>query len=148
MGTKPHNLEMKSILKKKSVRNNDKKIKWDEEKLMKSEMEKDSKMKITEPKTPYIHYDHESDIATTQGIAPFELEEAMKKIETSKSFEWSESEDEFAENRKKHYDMKAAFLDKSDVDENEKHRKFNESRKKHYKMGDALRSRSSLNEEE
>lgn len=36
-------------------------LKWDEESLIITEAQKDSTMKIDEPKTPFIHYDHELD---------------------------------------------------------------------------------------
>lgn len=36
-------------------------LKWDEENLTITEAQKDSTMKIDEPKTPYVHYDHELD---------------------------------------------------------------------------------------
>ena len=36
-------------------------LKWDEENLIITEAQKDSTMKIDEPKTPYVHYDHELD---------------------------------------------------------------------------------------
>lgn len=36
-------------------------LKWDEDNLMITEAQKDSTMKISEPKTPYIHYNSETD---------------------------------------------------------------------------------------
>jgi len=48
---------------------------WDEENLAATEIGKDSLMKITEPKTPYVRYDAETD--TVEGmsdIPPFTLE--------------------------------------------------------------------------
>lgn len=36
-------------------------LKWDEENLIITEAQKDSTMKIDEPKTPFIHYDYELD---------------------------------------------------------------------------------------
>lgn len=36
-------------------------LKWDEQNLIITEAQKDSTMKIDEPKTPYIHYNHEED---------------------------------------------------------------------------------------
>lgn len=78
-------------------------IRWDEDNLMITEAQKDSTMKVTEPKTPYIHYDHETDRATTSGVQPFELERAMADISTSPSksalfdneteMDWSDEED-------------------------------------------------------
>lgn len=36
-------------------------LQWDEENLALTEIQKDSLMKITEPKTPYVHYNAETD---------------------------------------------------------------------------------------
>ena len=36
-------------------------LQWDEENLALTEAQKDSQMKITEPKTPYVRYDPETD---------------------------------------------------------------------------------------
>ncbi|KIO27111.1 hypothetical protein M407DRAFT_194534 [Tulasnella calospora MUT 4182] len=40
---------------------------WDEENLAATEIGKDSLMKITEPKTPYVRYDAETD--TVEGMS-------------------------------------------------------------------------------
>ncbi|KAG0054646.1 hypothetical protein BGZ83_010774 [Gryganskiella cystojenkinii] len=58
---------VRGILKKSTVSSlpteNDTapRLKWDEENLIITEAQKDSTMKIDEPKTPYIHYNHEQD---------------------------------------------------------------------------------------
>jgi protein phosphatase inhibitor 2 len=36
-------------------------LQWDEENLALTEAQKDSQMKITEPKTPYVRYNAETD---------------------------------------------------------------------------------------
>jgi hypothetical protein len=36
-------------------------LKWDEQNLIITEAQKDSTMKIDEPKTPFIHYNYEED---------------------------------------------------------------------------------------
>lgn len=36
-------------------------LKWDEDNLMLTEQQKDSTMKVDEPKTPYIRYDAQND---------------------------------------------------------------------------------------
>ncbi|KAF7792838.1 hypothetical protein EIP86_003939 [Pleurotus ostreatoroseus] len=43
-------------------------LQWDEENLALTEAQKDSQMKITEPKTPYVRYDAETD--TVEGEIP------------------------------------------------------------------------------
>ena len=42
-------------------------LQWDEENLALTEAQKDSQMKITEPKTPYVRYNAETD--TVEGGA-------------------------------------------------------------------------------
>ncbi|KAF9139721.1 hypothetical protein BGX30_007581 [Mortierella sp. GBA39] len=55
---------VKGILKKVTTAQaevNAPRLKWDEQNLIITEAQKDSTMKIDEPKTPFIHYDHELD---------------------------------------------------------------------------------------
>ncbi|KAF9129521.1 hypothetical protein BGW39_004080 [Mortierella sp. 14UC] len=55
---------VKGILKKATAtqaEENAPRLKWDEESLIITEAQKDSTMKIDEPKTPFVHYDHELD---------------------------------------------------------------------------------------
>ncbi|OLY83914.1 Protein phosphatase inhibitor 2 [Smittium mucronatum] len=52
---------LKGILKKANNKPKSAMLKWDEENLRITELQKDSQMKITEPKTPYIHYDMDQD---------------------------------------------------------------------------------------
>lgn len=57
---------------------------WDEENLAATEIGKDSLMKITEPKTPYVRYDAETD--TVEGmseIPPFSLEGQTPSVPNS-----------------------------------------------------------------
>ncbi|KAK5816835.1 hypothetical protein F5H01DRAFT_341843 [Linnemannia elongata] len=59
-----HSPAVKGILKKATAaqaEENAPRLKWDEESLIITEAQKDSTMKIDEPKTPFIHYDHELD---------------------------------------------------------------------------------------
>ncbi|KAI9018753.1 hypothetical protein CLU79DRAFT_760232 [Phycomyces nitens] len=55
---------IRGILKKpnQTPRNNiDPHLKWDEANLELTEAQKDATMKVDEPKTPYIHYNHDTD---------------------------------------------------------------------------------------
>jgi protein phosphatase inhibitor 2 len=45
-------------------------LQWDEENLALTEIQKDSLMKITEPKTPYVRYNAETD-QVEGGMVPF-----------------------------------------------------------------------------
>ena len=47
-------------------------LQWDEENLALTESQKDSQMKITEPKTPYVRYNAETD-TVEGGACPFML---------------------------------------------------------------------------
>ena len=44
-------------------------LQWDEENLALTELQKDSQMKITEPKTPYVRYNAELD-EVEGGVCP------------------------------------------------------------------------------
>ena len=43
-------------------------LRWDEENLALTEIQKDSFMKITEPKTPYVRYNPETDKIVEGGL--------------------------------------------------------------------------------
>jgi protein phosphatase inhibitor 2 len=142
---------MKSILKRPNDSDPEHRgIRWDEENIRVTEEQKDSTMKVTEPKTPYIHYDHENDFAFTAGIAPFELEQAMANIKTSsqssvfsetdkseRSVEWETDEDE-------KLDPGSMNL----LESIEKHRKFAKLRSQHYNMKQVLKHTKELLEHE
>ncbi|KAJ3088412.1 hypothetical protein HK102_008806 [Quaeritorhiza haematococci] len=130
-------------------------IRWDEDNIMMTEAQKSATMKITEPKTPYIHYNHETDeiLGNTGSIPPMELTSAIENAssalgrrsssssmstsgsdsEGSKKDDWSESEEE--------KDL--------DPEERERRRKFKQMRSQHYNMKEALKkARQELAQEE
>ncbi|GJJ69116.1 protein phosphatase inhibitor 2 [Entomortierella parvispora] len=64
LGAPEGDSEIRSILKKSTTasdNNTAPRLKWDEQNLIITEAQKDSTMKIDEPKTPYIHYNYEED---------------------------------------------------------------------------------------
>ncbi|KAF9937960.1 hypothetical protein BGZ65_000729 [Modicella reniformis] len=69
LGSSTEHGSVKGILKKSSAAEsqqqqadeNTPRLKWDEENLMITEAQKDSTMKIDEPRTPFVYYDHELD---------------------------------------------------------------------------------------
>jgi protein phosphatase inhibitor 2 len=110
----------KGILKKESQPQK-KSIIWDEPTIAQHDLERGGRMKISEPKTPFIHYSIETDTlhGTSIDPPPMVLVEAVEKINIASPndpADWS-SEDE---------------KEKKDSD-------FAKKRKLHYKMGEALK---------
>ena len=60
-------------------------LQWDEENLALTEIQKDSLMKITEPKTPYVRYNAETDAVeggscnTIESAQPASLTEVLQR---------------------------------------------------------------------
>ncbi|KAF9570235.1 hypothetical protein EC968_002054 [Mortierella alpina] len=133
-------------------------LKWDEENLIITEAQKDSTMKIDEPKTPYVHYDHELDKVIDMddeskgkhaSLAHSQAVSSSRDGSTGEEDEDSEDEDQ---------DGPDDWED-SDEDEDEEaqeesphkkidHDKFAKMRAEHYKMKEALQLGHELAEEE
>ncbi|KAF9918025.1 hypothetical protein BX616_010550 [Lobosporangium transversale] len=130
-------------------------IKWDEENLTLTEAQKDSTMKINEPKTPYVHYNHELDKAMDMdesfslddgkkkhvSLAPTPASPKFKAVDGDENTddqdgdepeEWRDSDDE-------EDDVPSKKID---------HEKFTKMRAEHYKMKEALQIGHELAEEE
>ena len=61
----------KGILKNNSSNlKEDHNLTWDENNLALTESQKDSTMKVTEPKTPYVRYNHETDTVENMNEIP------------------------------------------------------------------------------
>ncbi|KAG9297226.1 hypothetical protein G9A89_003522 [Geosiphon pyriformis] len=122
------------------------KLKWDEDNLQLTESQKDSTMKISEPKTPYIHYNSETDeimtdIDTIPGLA---LESsAISPIGSISST--STSGPHFTNSNKDDWES-----EHSDEDEEtrEKRQKFAKLRANHYNMKEAIQLGHKLVEDE
>lgn len=67
-------------------------IKWDEEGIQEHDKTRGTRMKITEPKTPYNYYNEDEDPDLIESV-----EEAIPKLEKLKK------KQEFEEKRKHHY---------------------------------------------
>lgn len=133
-------------------------LKWDEANLYLTEQEKNSTMKIDEPKTPYAkQYDpteDEEEMRTidTDEIMVDELDKAKAGISPGKSakakeddipgLSLGEPEEDVPEQQHEldeHGQKKAVHVRGEEhvglsAEEQEKHRKFEEMRKKHYEM--------------
>ncbi|KAF9356156.1 hypothetical protein BGX26_005667 [Mortierella sp. AD094] len=145
-------------------------LKWDEENLTITEAQKDSTMKIDEPKTPYVYYDHELDKVMDLDDA-FSLDSEKKKRAAqtlsipgssssmqgvqngSGSKQESDVEEEEEEDDEEEPDE---WEDSDDEDEDEEedvpkkidHDKFARMRAEHYHMKEALKLGHELAEEE
>ncbi|KAI8343026.1 hypothetical protein BC941DRAFT_492200 [Chlamydoabsidia padenii] len=140
---------IKGILKNRQEGNNlekDARLKWDEDNLMLTEQQKDSTMKVDEPKTPYIRYDANTDQVLNlpdnlgyraklgpEDIDEFALDGGHESDRSSvssgkKTRQVSISDDEWA--------------DSGDEEEDEqtkkRHEDFAKKRAMHYNMGNVL----------
>ncbi|KAF4313800.1 Protein phosphatase inhibitor 2 (IPP-2) [Botryosphaeria dothidea] len=134
---------------------NSPRLKWDEANLYLTEQQRDSTMKITEPKTPYAgHYDpgeDEEEIAALDAnqIVVDELDKTQankKKSSKEDDIPGLDLGEPEVENAGAHHSdsEKRVIVDPDSVDETkreeeppqeqEKHRQFEELRKKHYEM--------------
>ncbi|KAI9356204.1 hypothetical protein DFJ73DRAFT_958340 [Zopfochytrium polystomum] len=144
----------KGILKSSSDRAPPTRLRWDEDNLMITEAQKDAKDKITEPKTPFIHYNIDTDeISGTSGsVPPMELSAALGKAKgrdhSSGSLFSSDSES----------GRKSGGSDWESTDEEEKsalteedrekHERFAKLRAQHYNMRAALTKGRALAEDD
>ncbi|KAF9085167.1 hypothetical protein BGX29_002127 [Mortierella sp. GBA35] len=136
-------------------------LKWDEENLTITEAQKDSTMKIDEPKTPYVHYDHELDKVIDLDDS-FSLDGLKKKhaalAHTSPAPSYMEglkgdNEDDEEGNDDDEEDQDE--WEDSDGDDDDEppskkidHGKFAKMRAEHYHMKEALKLGHKLAEEE
>ncbi|KAF9137789.1 hypothetical protein BGX30_009900 [Mortierella sp. GBA39] len=135
-------------------------LKWDEENLTITEAQKDSTMKIDEPKTPYVHYDHELDKVIDFDDDSFSLDGKKKKhaalahtppVPSYMEGLKGEGEDEDGDNDDEE-DPDEWDSEEDDDDEPPSktidHDKFAKMRAEHYHMKQALQLGHKLAEEE
>ncbi|KAF9092224.1 hypothetical protein BGX23_004494 [Mortierella sp. AD031] len=146
---------VKGILKKATTtqaEENAPRLKWDEEKLTITEAQKDSKMKIDEPKTPFIHYDHELD-RVLDADEVFRLNGPRKKQAALthtppvpsyfKGLPDEDDEDEDDDDEREPNDEPEEWLSSDDEEETHNkpvdHDKFARLRAEHYKIREAVK---------
>ncbi|KAG0378753.1 hypothetical protein BGX24_002893 [Mortierella sp. AD032] len=139
-------------------------LKWDEENLTITEAQKDSTMKIDEPKTPYVHYDHELDKIIELDDS-FSLDGQKKKHAALSHTppvpsytEGLKGEDDDGEDDDGEDDEEGDEEDPDEWDDEEEddeppskkidHDKFAKMRAEHYQMKQALQLGHKLAEEE
>ncbi|KAI8097079.1 uncharacterized protein BX664DRAFT_292391 [Halteromyces radiatus] len=121
-------------------------LKWDEDNLMLTEQQKDSTMKVDEPKTPYIRYDAQTDQVMNlpdnlgyraklgpEDIDEFALDGGHESDRSSVSSgrkvrQVSISDDEWADSGDEEEDEQAK----------KRHEEFAKKRAMHYNMGNVL----------
>ncbi|CAB4390630.1 hypothetical protein RhiirA5_455739 [Rhizophagus irregularis] len=133
----------KGILKKPSINFQTKtpKLKWDEDNIQLTEAQKNSTMKVTEPKTPYIHYNQETDEIMTDlekipGLALSSNNSNQGSSSVSPIGSVSPSAAHFPDSIKDDWDSENS---EEDEETKIKRKKFAELRAKHYNMKEALR---------
>ncbi|TPX42061.1 hypothetical protein SeMB42_g03398 [Synchytrium endobioticum] len=131
-------------------------IKWDEDNIMMTEAAKSATMKITEPKTPYIHYNADTDqvLGTSHAIPPMELTQAMQSIsDPPRSLSLSSTPSSVTSSRSitptgspamnggpgSSSDWDASDDEELAPEERERRRKFKKLRAQHYNMKETLR---------
>ncbi|KAI9495994.1 hypothetical protein BDB00DRAFT_180242 [Zychaea mexicana] len=149
---------IKGILKRKSTSAGDgteaaRGLKWDEANLEMNEEQKDSTMKIDEPKTPYIRYDPETDQVLNMGDVPYKAAHEEPEDFSLDAGNESDRSSSSGSNKK----GKRVYLSDDDWDSDEQpeedeqgrkterstpkkhHEEFAKKRAQHYNMGNVLR---------
>ncbi|KAI9485208.1 MAG: hypothetical protein EXX96DRAFT_544268 [Benjaminiella poitrasii] len=144
----------KGILKKNRNINEPTRLRWDEANIELTEAQKDSTMKVNEPKTPYVRYNAETDqvlnleeipdIPYGAGSARAEPEEFMLDggVESDKSSVTSNGEKSRRRVSVSDDDWEMDEDNKTEEEEEEekkRHEEFLRKRAMHYHMGAALR---------
>ncbi|KAF8982802.1 hypothetical protein BGZ46_000592 [Entomortierella lignicola] len=172
LGSSEDHPEVKGILKKpmnpgQQPEENTPRLKWDEENLLITEAQKDSTMKIDEPKTPFVHYNFELDKVIDPSDDSFSLDGPKKKIDAFahtppvRSYfpglddEDDDEEEEGDDNNRDRDPEEWQDSDDDDDDVNNEsepkevdHDKFAKLRAEHYKMKEAITLGQHLVEEE
>ncbi|KAF8934739.1 hypothetical protein CPC16_000340 [Podila verticillata] len=160
----PSDQPVKGILKKPAATQPTEqapRLKWDEENLIITEAQKDSTMKIDEPKTPYVHYNHELDRVMDMDEV-FALDGPKKKhaalahtppVPSYFKGLPDEDEDEDEDDDRDRDEEPEEWQDSDEEDEQDEHKKvdhdkFAKMRAEHYKMKEAIHLGHQLVEEE
>ncbi|KAI9179599.1 hypothetical protein H9P43_004927 [Blastocladiella emersonii ATCC 22665] len=136
-------------------------LRWDEETIRLHDAERGTRMKIDEPKTPYVHHDTSmEDLDALGGVPPLELAEAMdlgsadlvpsaiaggNRVPSSADSDggWSDDGHDAARGRRGSAGASGGDSSESEDDENDpeaadRKRKFAMMRAQHYNMKEAL----------
>ncbi|KAG0296352.1 hypothetical protein BGZ96_009589 [Linnemannia gamsii] len=155
----------KGILKKATTAHSDEnapRLRWDEENLIITDAQKDSTMKIDEPKTPFVHYDHELDrVLDADEVfrlnGPRKKQAALAHTPPVPSYFKGlpdEDEDDEEDDDDREPNDEPEEWQSSDEDEQDSeckpvdHEKFARLRAQHYNMREAVKLGHSLNRDD
>ncbi|GAA5805145.1 hypothetical protein EDC94DRAFT_592717 [Helicostylum pulchrum] len=141
---------VKGILKKNKNAGDSTRLRWDEANLELTESQKDSTMKVDEPKTPYVRYDADTDQVLNLDEIPeivfgagsgAEPEEFMLDggVESDKSSVTSNGDKSRRRVSVSDDDWEMDEVDQDDEEAKKRHEEFLRKRSMHYHMGAALR---------
>ncbi|KAG0211881.1 hypothetical protein B0O80DRAFT_449327 [Mortierella sp. GBAus27b] len=132
-------------------------LKWDEDNLATTEAQKDSTMKIDEPKTPYVHYNPELDGVMDMDES-FSLDDSKNQGPSVMNEDEDDAEDQDEEEPEGWQDSGEDDEDDEDDEDGEggeesspkkiDHDKFAKMRAEHYNMKEALKLGHELADEE
>ena len=123
-----------------------KSIVWDDPTIQKHDLERGTRQKIDEPKTPYIHYEHETDEILSDSLPPSHYQEQLpqeqleqkvqafqpfQQVNTSNEMNWSSDEEQQDKKQEQVVDLN-----------------FVKKRNSHYQMGNLLKNRPVLDDDE
>ncbi|KAG0257427.1 hypothetical protein BG011_003946 [Mortierella polycephala] len=126
-------------------------LKWDEQNLIITEAQKDSTMKIDEPKTPFVYYDHKLDkVMDPEEVfaldGPRKKQAALAHTPPVPSYFKGLQDEDDDEDDDEDRDQDPDEWQSSDEEEEEEHEapsvyhdKFAKMRAKHYKMEEAIK---------
>ncbi|KAG0315483.1 hypothetical protein BGZ97_008187 [Linnemannia gamsii] len=135
-------------------------LKWDEENLIITEAQKDSTMKIDEPKTPFVHYDHELDrVLDADEVfrlnGPRKKQAALAHTPPVPSYfkglpDEDEDDDEDDDDREPNDEPEEWQSSDEDEQENktDDHDKFARLRAQHYNMREAVKLGHALSQDD
>ncbi|KAK3832781.1 MAG: hypothetical protein J3R72DRAFT_527316 [Linnemannia gamsii] len=157
---------VKGILKRAAATHADEnapRLKWDEENLIITEAQKDSTMKIDEPKTPFVHYDHELD-RVLDADEVFRLNGPRKKQAALahtppvpsyfKGLQDEDEDDDEDDDEREPNDEPEEWQSSDEEDEQHSenttvdHDKFARLRAQHYNMREAVKLGSALDQDD
>ncbi|RCH82626.1 hypothetical protein CU098_008674, partial [Rhizopus stolonifer] len=132
----------KGILKKSKSSTETTRLRWDEANIELTEAQKDSTMKVNEPKTPYVRYDADTDQVLNLDELPgeFSLDKGAESDKSSVTSNGSKGSRRRVSVSDDDWEIDEENKTEEEKEEDKKrHEDFLRKRAMHYHMGAALR---------